>query len=42
MIFEWFGGNSETMERNETPLIENWQPKSTDGKLIIYPMVFYF
>ena len=31
VIFEWFGVNSENMDRTDTPLIENWQPKVLDG-----------
>jgi len=31
IIFEWFGVNSESFDKNETPLIETWQPKSSDG-----------
>ena len=31
VCFEWFGQNSENVERNETTLIEIWQPKAADS-----------
>ena len=36
ICFEWFGQNSENVDRNETPLIENWQPKAADSNYFIF------
>lgn len=32
ILFEWFGQTSETIERQETSLIELWQPESDSLK----------
>lgn len=42
ICFEWFGQNSENIDRNETPLIENWQPKAPDSNdFFLFVVMFW-